>query len=211
MRNECSFCRILVYTESPPPKNVALSFEQIWPLRVLCAKFGWNLPGGFKVHKLFSISCYLHPLEKGKIESPCSKGVLCRDWLSITQWFLSRRCLKVSSLFPLFLQKKIFFKIYSMYFRYFFLNPLKRGLCLISNKLESTTHKYPLRWVLVIEIGLVVIEQKTKIWNGHAIDDRQRHISIRAELNILSLKCISCRDDILRAMEVVDVCIKLRK
>ena len=101
------FCRMLVYTKYPPSKNAVPSLEQTLPLRMLCALFGWNLPGSFKVRKLFSISCNILPMEKGKLEFPSSIGVLCRGYLSFTQWFWRRRCLKVGSLFPLFLQKKI--------------------------------------------------------------------------------------------------------
>ena len=57
-----------------------------------------------------------------------------------------------------------------MYFHFFdIIPPLEKGVALHLNKLESPSLKDALFWILV-EIGLVVREQKLKMWKSLQTD-----------------------------------------
>ena len=77
-------------------------------LRMLCAKFGWNWPGGsgeediLKVVNLFLLfPKYLLfgkgvPLHLNKLESPSTWDTLCKVWLKLAQWVWRRwKCEKL--------------------------------------------------------------------------------------------------------------------
>ena len=78
-----------------------------------------------------SLFCNNLPMEKcwalhlNKLESPLRKDALCQVWLKLAQGFLRKRFLK-------------FINVFSLFRNYL---PLKKGMALHLNKLESTSPK----------------------------------------------------------------------
>ena len=92
----------------------------IWPnfntlhLRLLCAKFGLNLPGGsweedFYISSIFFAISYLSPLGKGRgppfeqIWIRITKDALRLVWFNLTQWFYRSRFFKFINVFSYFI------------------------------------------------------------------------------------------------------------
>ena len=75
-------------------------------IRMICAKFGWNLTSGsgeyfFNIFNRILHFCYYLPLEKGvalhlnKLESSQPKDDLCQVWLKYAQCFWRRKCFNI--------------------------------------------------------------------------------------------------------------------
>ena len=127
--------------------------------RMLCAKFGWNWPSGsrgedFKfLSKNLSIFPYYLPLENsGALACTNLSPLLCQLWLKLAQWFWRNR----------------FFK-FVMYFPYFLIiSPWKGAWPFIFTNRIPFTYGFSRS---LVEIGWVVLENKTKMWKVYNNND----------------------------------------
>ena len=85
---------------------------------------------------------------------PC-KDALCQDWLKLAQLFWRRRFL-------------IFVNVFLLFCNYI---PLKKDVVLHLNKQESPSPKDALIQICMVEIGLMVLKMKMKMWKVDNNDD----------------------------------------
>ena len=136
LKNSVNFYIFVIISPWKWPMVIIWTQLNPLPLRMICAKFGWNWPSGSGEDFFLIFSAFLHfryylPLELtnvyhlNKVESPSPKDASYQFWLKLAQWFWRRR----------FLNDHTQFSHFCDYL------PFEAGQALCLNKLESSSPK----------------------------------------------------------------------